>query len=55
MSDFPPVLDRMLSENRTVGRSGKVFEKLDSASTVNNLKFIQQTMRERKPARTQRS
>lgn len=52
MSDFPPVLDRMLSENKTVGRSGKVFERLDSASTVNNLKFIQQTMRERKPART---
>ena len=52
MNDFPPVLDRMLSENKTVGRSGKVFDSLPSNSTVNNLKFIQQTMRERKPKRT---
>lgn len=52
MNDFCPVLDEMLSTNRTTGRSGKVFEKLESNSTVNNLKFIQQTMRERKPVRT---
>lgn len=42
----------MLATRRTVGRSGKVFDGLQSNSTVNNLKFIQQTMRERTPART---
>lgn len=52
MNDFPPVLDKMLSENKTIGRSGKVFQNLSSISTLNNLKFIQQTMRERRPQRT---
>jgi predicted O-methyltransferase YrrM len=42
----------MLAENRTVGRSGKQFTNLASNSTLNNLRFIQQTMRERKPERT---
>jgi predicted O-methyltransferase YrrM len=51
-SEFCTVLDEMLSTRRTVGRSGKVFEKLESVSTLNNLRFIQQTMRERKPVRT---
>lgn len=50
--DFCPVLTEMLSTKRTVGRSGKAFDGLASNSTLNNLKFIQQTMRERKPART---
>lgn len=52
MSTFCPVLDEMLHSQKTVGRSGKRFEKLASASTVNNLKFIQRTMRERRPQRT---
>lgn len=50
--DFCPVLNEMLSTGRTVGRSGKQFTELASNSTLNNLRFIQQTMRERKPART---
>ncbi|MBJ7401774.1 MAG: class I SAM-dependent methyltransferase [Bradyrhizobium sp.] len=50
--DFPPILQEMLSENQTIGRSGKIFRDLPSNSTVNNLKFIQQTMRERRPLRT---
>jgi predicted O-methyltransferase YrrM len=49
---FCPVLDEMLSTGRTVGRSGKLFSDLASNSTLNNLRFIQQTMRERKPRRT---
>jgi len=51
-TDFCPVLSEMLSTKRTVGRSGKAFDGLASNSTLNNLKFIQQTMRDRKPART---
>lgn len=51
-SDFCPVLDEMLSTGRTMGRSGKQFSDLGSNSTINNLRFIQQTMRERRPART---
>lgn len=51
-TDFCPVLDEMLSTGRTVGRSGKQFTDLGSNSTVNNLRFIQQTMRERKPQQT---
>lgn len=50
--EFCPVLDEMLSTRRTVGRSGKEFTDLGSNSTLNNLRFIQQTMRERKPVRT---
>lgn len=50
--EFCLVLDEMLSTGRTVGRSGKEFTKLGSNSTLNNLRFIQQTMRERKPLRT---
>jgi hypothetical protein len=42
----------MLKENRTVGRSGKQFNDLASNSTLNNLKYIQRIMRERKPERT---
>ena|SRR5216684_5370497 len=42
----------MLAENRTVGRSGKEFTDLASNSTLNNLRFIQRIMRERKPGRT---
>jgi predicted O-methyltransferase YrrM len=49
---FCPVLDLLLTENRTVGRSGKEFTNLASNSTLNNLRFIQQVMRERKPERT---
>lgn len=52
MIEFCPVLDEMLSKQCTVGRSGKQFTGLGSNSTVNNLRFIQQTMRERKPKRT---
>lgn len=52
MSDFCPVLDEMLSTGTTVGVSGKQFTDLQSNSTLNNLRFIQQTMRERKPKRT---
>lgn len=52
MSEFCPVLDVMLSTRSTVGRSGKQFADLGSNSTLNNLRFIQQTMRERKPLRT---
>jgi hypothetical protein len=51
-TDFCPVLAEMLSTGRTVGRSGKQFTELGSNSTLNNLRFIQRTMRERKPART---
>lgn len=51
-ADFCPILDEMLSMRRTVGRSGKQFTELASNSTLNNLRFIQQTMRERKPLRT---
>jgi hypothetical protein len=51
-SDFCPVLAQMLKENRTVGRSGKVFTNLGSNSTLNNLKFIQRIMQERLPQRT---
>jgi predicted O-methyltransferase YrrM len=51
-TDFCPVLDKMLSTGRTVGRSGKQFADLGSNSTLNNLRFIQQTMRKRKPQRT---
>jgi predicted O-methyltransferase YrrM len=42
----------MLTENRTIGRSAKQFTNLSSNSTLNNLYFIQRTMRDRKPART---
>jgi predicted O-methyltransferase YrrM len=52
MSEFCPVLDEVLSTRQTVGRSGKQFENLGSNSTLNNLRFIQQTMREQKPLRT---
>lgn len=52
MDDFCPVLTEMLAENRTVGRSGKEFSSLGSNSTLNNLRFIQQTMQRRKPLRT---
>jgi predicted O-methyltransferase YrrM len=52
MSDFCPVLDEMLATGTTVGASGKQFTGLQSNSTLNNLRFIQQTMRERKPRRT---
>jgi predicted O-methyltransferase YrrM len=51
-SDFCPVLAQMLKENRTVGRSGKVFTDLGSNSTLNNLKFIQRIMQARLPQRT---
>jgi hypothetical protein len=51
-TDFCPVLDKILATGRTVGRSGKEFSELGSNSTLNNLKFIQRTMRERKPRRT---
>jgi predicted O-methyltransferase YrrM len=51
-AEFCPVLNEMLSTGRTVGRSGKAFTELGSNSTLNNLRFIQQTMRERKPQRT---
>jgi predicted O-methyltransferase YrrM len=50
--EFCPVLTQMLAENKTVGRSGKQFTGLASNSTINNLRFIQKTMRERKPERT---
>lgn len=50
--DFCSVLSEMLTENRTIGRSGKQFTGLPSNSTLNNLRFIQKTMRERKPERT---
>lgn len=52
MDDFCPTLSRMLAEDKTVGRSGKQFAGLGSNSTLNNLRFIQQTMRDRKPAKT---
>lgn len=52
MSEFCSVLDDMLSSRSTVGRSGKQFADLGSNSTLNNLRFIQQTMRDRKPLRT---
>jgi predicted O-methyltransferase YrrM len=52
MSEFCPVLDEMLSKRSTVGRSGKVFTNLSSNSTLNNLRFIQRTMCDRKPTRT---
>jgi hypothetical protein len=42
----------MLKENRTIGRSGKVFDNLGSNSTLNNLLFIRRTMQGRKPAGT---
>lgn len=51
-NDFCPILTQMLSENRTVGRSGKHFTDLASNSTLNNLRLIQRTMHERKPSRT---
>lgn len=50
--EFCSVLTQMLAENKTVGRSGKQFANLASNSTLNNLRFIQQTMRDRKPVRT---
>jgi predicted O-methyltransferase YrrM len=50
--DFCPVLERMLTENRTIGRSGKAFIDLASNSTLNNLRFIQRIMRDKKPQRT---
>lgn len=52
MGEFCPVLDEILATRRTVGRSGKQFDQLSSNSTLNNLRFIQQQMRERKPERT---
>ena len=51
-SDFCPTLAQMLKENRTIGRSGKVFDNLGSNSTLNNLLFIRRTMQGRKPERT---
>ncbi|WP_426527969.1 class I SAM-dependent methyltransferase [Bradyrhizobium sp. McL0615] len=50
--EFCSVLTQMLAEDKTVGRSGKHFTNLASNSTLNNLRFIQQTMRDRKPERT---
>ena len=50
--DFCPVLVQMLAENKTVGKSGKQFTDLASNSTLNNLRFIEQTMRARRPQRT---
>lgn len=49
---FCLILREMLTTRRTVGRSGVVFEGLSSNSTINNLKFIQQTMQDLKPKRT---
>lgn len=50
--EFCSVLAQILAENKTIGRSGKQFTNLTSNSTLNNLRFIQQTMRDRKPKRT---
>ena len=50
--DICPALADMLRTNKTVGRSGKIFEDLGSNSTLNNIKFIQRTMTERQPTRT---
>src|SRR6185312_2509930 len=50
--DLCPTLAEMLEKNRTVGRSGKVFDGLASNSTIGNLAFIRKTMRQRQPART---
>lgn len=50
--EFCPTLTQMLSEKRTIGRSGKEFTGLASNSTLNNLRFIQRTMRDRMPHRT---
>ena len=50
--DFCPVLTQMLADNLTVGRSGREFRGLSSNSTLNNLRFIQHLMRERRPERT---
>jgi len=51
-TDFCPVLNEMLATHQTVGRSGKQFTQLGSNSTLNNLLFIQRTMRAEKPRRT---
>ena len=50
--DVCPALADMLRTNKTVGRSGKIFEDLGSNSTLNNIKFIQRAMTERQPTRT---
>jgi predicted O-methyltransferase YrrM len=50
--DLCPTLAEMLRTDRTIGRSGKVFERLGSNSTMNNLAFIRRVIRERQPART---
>ncbi len=50
--DCHPILVQMLKEDRTIGRSGKVFENLSSNSTANNLASIRQIMQSRKPERT---
>lgn len=52
MAEFCPVLNVMLSTDKSIGRSGKEFSDLASNSTLNNLDFIQQIMRDRKPERT---
>lgn len=49
---FCPVLADMLRTRRSVGQSGRVFESLDSLSTVNNLAVLRALMMERRPTRT---
>jgi predicted O-methyltransferase YrrM len=50
--EFCPVLSKVYSERRIVGRSGKVFEDVGALSTVNNLLHIRALMMELKPERT---
>jgi cephalosporin hydroxylase len=49
---FCPVLEEMIRTQRTVGRTGRVFEGLGAVSTVNNLQVLRGLMLERRPTRT---
>jgi hypothetical protein len=49
---FCPVLDDLIRTQRSVGRSGRVFEPLGALSTVNNLQVLRHLMLERRPRRT---
>jgi hypothetical protein len=52
MSDFCPVLTKLLQSRRAVGKSGRIYEELSALSTVNNLHAIRGLMRETRPLRT---
>lgn len=51
-TEFCPVLNDLLRTRSAVGRTGKVFNDIESLSTRNNLLFLRNAMLDLKPKRT---